>query len=73
MSITSHFHYASLHPGVQMGASEFNDGEPCDGLVSHPQGSTNTPSWRYMSELALSGTMIKFVPPDFLGTSHRIP
>ena len=42
---TLNSHSASLHPGVQMGTSEFNaGGEPCDGLASHPGGSRKTSS-----------------------------
>ena len=33
---TLHRHSASLHPGVIIGAGEFNaGGQPCDGLASH--------------------------------------
>ena len=39
---TLYSHRASLHPGVQMGTSML--GVPCDGLASHPGGSSNTPS-----------------------------
>ena len=39
---TNYSHGASLHPGVSMGTGELNAG--CDGLVSHPGGSRNTPT-----------------------------
>ena len=41
---TLYSHSASLHPGVQMGTSKYAGGNPCDGLASHPGGSSNTPS-----------------------------
>ena len=44
---TLYSHSASLHPGVQMGTSKCAGGNPCDGLASHPGGSSNTPS-RFM-------------------------
>ena len=37
-------HSASLHPGVP---ANLLLGQPCDGLASHPGGSSNTPS-RFM-------------------------
>ena len=37
---------ASLHPDVQMDTSELNAGSlPCNGLPSHPGGSSNTTSY----------------------------
>ena len=44
---TLYSHSASLHPGVQMVTSKCAGGNPCDGLASHPGGSSNTPS-RFM-------------------------
>ena len=41
---TLYSHSASLHPGVQMGTSKCAGGNPCDGLASYPDGSSNTPS-----------------------------
>ena len=37
---TLYSHSASLHSGVQIGTSK----NACDGLASHPGGSSNTPS-----------------------------
>ena len=44
---TLYSHSASLHPGVQMGTNKCAGGNPCDGLASYPDGSSNTPS-RFM-------------------------
>ena len=41
---TLYSHSASLHPCVQMGTSKCAGGNPCDGLASYPDGSSNTPS-----------------------------
>ena len=45
---------ASLHPGVQMGTSKYAGGNPCDGLASHPGGSSNTPNRFMLRKLELS-------------------
>ena len=60
---TLYSHSASLHPGVQMGTSKCAGGNPCNGLASHPGGSSNTPSHFMLRKLEISTGPMGYLGP----------